>query len=49
MGWPRRRSVNSVSQIILLHMGLTISATGKTKVVGKLQVFVLDRKVCFAG
>ena len=36
-----RRSVNSASQTILSHMGGTISATGKTK--------VLIRKVHFAG
>ena len=36
-----RRSVNSASQTILSHMGRTISATGKTK--------VLIRKVRFAG
>ena len=38
MGWPRRRSENSASQTILLHLGKTISATGKTKVGGKLHL-----------
>ena len=38
MGWPRRRPVNSESQTILSHMGRTISATGKTKVCGKLPL-----------
>ena len=48
MGWPRRCSVNSASQIILWHTGRTIYATGKTKVGGNAN-FVLIRKVCFAG
>ena len=38
MGWPRHRSVNSASQTILSHMR-TISATGKTKVGGKLHLY----------
>ena len=38
MDWPKRCSENSASQTILLHMGRTISATGKTKVGGKLPL-----------
>ena len=48
MGLPRHRSVNSASQIILRHMGRTISVTGKRKVGGNAN-FVLIRKICFAG
>ena len=47
-GWPRHGSVNSASQIILWHMGRTISATGKTKVGGNAN-FVLIRNVHFVG
>ena len=40
---PRCRSENSASQTILLHMGRTISATGKTKVGGKLPLCSFEK------
>ena len=48
MGCPRYCSVTSASQTILWHIGMTISATGKTKVGGNAN-FAHIRKVRFAG
>ena len=46
---PLCNTVNSASQTILSHMERAISATGKTKVGGKLPKVMIVRKVRFAS